>query len=139
MSDGGVPLRLDHCVIASSDLARSDAFYAKVLGARIERSRDDFRQYRIGDQLLNIHGPGLAGSVSADLLAAIPVRPGNSDLCFEWVGDATALADHLAQCGVEITVGPVERTGARGAGISVYCRDPDGSLLEFIVYPPGQP
>ena len=29
---------------------------------------------------------------------------------------------------------PVRRNGARGAGTSVYFRDPDGSLLEFIVY-----
>jgi catechol 2,3-dioxygenase-like lactoylglutathione lyase family enzyme len=29
---------------------------------------------------------------------------------------------------------PVPRFGARGRGISVYFRDPDGSLLEFISY-----
>jgi catechol 2,3-dioxygenase-like lactoylglutathione lyase family enzyme len=28
----------------------------------------------------------------------------------------------------------VPRTGSRGAGTSVYFRDPDGSLLEFISY-----
>jgi catechol 2,3-dioxygenase-like lactoylglutathione lyase family enzyme len=28
----------------------------------------------------------------------------------------------------------VERHGARGTGMSVYFRDPDGSLLEFISY-----
>ncbi len=134
----GVNLRLDHVVIASSDLARSDAFYAQVLGARIERRRDNFRQYRIADQLLNVHGPGLAETVCPDLLATRPVTPGNSDLCFEWIGEATALTDHLARCGVAITVGPIERTGARGVGTSVYCRDPDGTLLEFIVYPSSQ-
>ena len=35
---------------------------------------------------------------------------------------------------MEIEEGPVERHGARGAGVSVYFRDPDGSLLEFISY-----
>jgi catechol 2,3-dioxygenase-like lactoylglutathione lyase family enzyme len=30
--------------------------------------------------------------------------------------------------------GPVERQGANGTGSSVYFRDPDGSLLEFISY-----
>jgi catechol 2,3-dioxygenase-like lactoylglutathione lyase family enzyme len=30
--------------------------------------------------------------------------------------------------------GPVPRNGTRGAGRSVYFRDPDGSLLEFISY-----
>jgi catechol 2,3-dioxygenase-like lactoylglutathione lyase family enzyme len=28
------------------------------------------------------------------------------------------------------------RFGAKGAGTSVYFRDPDGSLLEFISYQP---
>jgi catechol 2,3-dioxygenase-like lactoylglutathione lyase family enzyme len=35
---------------------------------------------------------------------------------------------------VEVELGPVERTGARGTGTSVYFRDPDGSLLELISY-----
>jgi catechol 2,3-dioxygenase-like lactoylglutathione lyase family enzyme len=37
-------------------------------------------------------------------------------------------------CGVAVELGPVERSGARGTGRSVYSRDPDGSLLEFIAY-----
>jgi catechol 2,3-dioxygenase-like lactoylglutathione lyase family enzyme len=35
---------------------------------------------------------------------------------------------------VPVETGPVERLGAGGAGTSVYFRDPDGSLLEFISY-----
>jgi catechol 2,3-dioxygenase-like lactoylglutathione lyase family enzyme len=34
--------------------------------------------------------------------------------------------------GVEVELGPVARFAAQGAGTSVYFRDPDGSLLEFI-------
>jgi catechol 2,3-dioxygenase-like lactoylglutathione lyase family enzyme len=41
---------------------------------------------------------------------------------------------HLERCGVPIELGPTRRHGARGAGTSVYFRDPDGSLLEFISY-----
>jgi catechol 2,3-dioxygenase-like lactoylglutathione lyase family enzyme len=41
---------------------------------------------------------------------------------------------HLGEHGVEIESGPVERFGARGQGDSVYFRDPDGSLFEFISY-----
>jgi len=35
---------------------------------------------------------------------------------------------------VTVETGPVPRFGARGSGVSVYFRDPHGSLLEFISY-----
>ena len=60
--------------------------------------------------------------------------PGGSDLCFEWPGPIQGAREHLERHGVEIESGPVERRGAGGAGTSVYFRDPDGSLLEFISY-----
>ena len=104
-----------------SDFAALDSSWQRLVGpsgrpassyrrAYIERPRDNFRQYRIGDQLLNVHGPGLAETVSPDILAAQPVVPGNSDLCFEWLEEASALADHLARHDVAIMVGPVART-----------------------------
>jgi catechol 2,3-dioxygenase-like lactoylglutathione lyase family enzyme len=40
----------------------------------------------------------------------------------------------LGTAGIEVETGPVTRLGVRGEGISVYFRDPDGSLLEFISY-----
>ena len=122
-------LRLDHCVIAVSVWARSNAFYRDVLGAEIVRRGDGYA-YRFGDQQLNVHGPGMEASI----VAADPVRPGNSDLCFVWPGTAGEAVTHLRACGVEIELGPVERPGALGTGHSVYFRDPDGSLLELISY-----
>lgn len=59
---------------------------------------------------------------------------GNSDLCFEWEGQIDDAVEHLKHHGVEIEFGPAERNGARGRGTSVYFRDPDGSLMEFISY-----
>ena len=47
---------------------------------------------------------------------------------------STVLGAHLGACGVVVELGPVPRTGAQGAGTSVYFRDPDGSLLELISY-----
>jgi catechol 2,3-dioxygenase-like lactoylglutathione lyase family enzyme len=41
---------------------------------------------------------------------------------------------HLKACEVPVELGPVERAGAKDRGTSVYFRDPDGSLLEFISY-----
>ncbi|MES2272250.1 MAG: VOC family protein [Pseudomonadota bacterium] len=132
--DKKLPIALDHCVIASSDVERSDAFYRMVFGAAIEAPMANFRQYRIGDVMLSVHGPGLAAMAPPELLATLPVQPGGSDLCFRWTGTAAALDQHLRDCGIEIIFGPIERTAALGAGTSRYFRDPDGSLLEFILY-----
>lgn len=125
-------ITLDHCVIAVSDRARSDEFYARVLGAEVIRPVDNFRYYRFGGQQLNVHAPDI--EIDPRLLARVPVAAGNSDLCFEWHGPIGGAAEHLARCGVEIEMGPMRTAGARGPGVSVYFRDPDGSLLEFISY-----
>jgi catechol 2,3-dioxygenase-like lactoylglutathione lyase family enzyme len=124
-----LPVSLDHSVVHVSDWTRSNAFYEEVVGAELV-PRGDGWSYRFGAQQLNVHGPG----VDAKPLARIPVAPGGSDLCFAWDGTIEAAAEHLERCGVPIELGPIERFGARGAGRSVYFRDPDGSLLEFISY-----
>jgi len=67
-------------------------------------------------------------------VAKLPVQPGNSDLCFVWDGPIGAAVEHLERHGVPVEEGPARRFGAGGDGTSVYFRDPDGSLLEFISY-----
>lgn len=124
------PVELDHCVIHVSDWERSNAFYRDVLGAELVDRGHGTWAYRLGDQQLNVHGPG----VEAHPLARVPVAPGNSDLCFLWPATIQSAVAHLQEHGVDIEEGPAERHGARGRGQSVYFRDPDGSLLELIVY-----
>jgi catechol 2,3-dioxygenase-like lactoylglutathione lyase family enzyme len=123
-------MQLDHVVIAVSDWERSNAFYRDVLGAEVVELPYGRYAYRFGHQQLNVHGPG----TTPQPRAADPVRPGNSDLCFVWDGEADEAVEHLAAHGVEVELGPVARTGAQGDGTSVYFRDPDGSLLELISY-----
>jgi catechol 2,3-dioxygenase-like lactoylglutathione lyase family enzyme len=118
-------------VIAVSDWDRSIAFYRDVLGAEVVDHPGGRVAFRFGSQQLNVHGPGLdVGS----LVARPPVTPGGSDLCFVWPGSQDTLAEHLAEHGVAVEQGPVIRYGGAGTGTSIYFRDPDGSLLEFIVY-----
>ncbi len=124
-----VRVKLDHCVIHVSDWARSNAFYRDVLGAELVPAGRRWA-YRFGGERLNVHSPG----VVADPVARKPVPPGGSDLCFEWPGPIHDAGEHLKHHGVEIELGPVGRSGARGPGTSVYFRDPDGSLLELISY-----
>ncbi len=122
-------VKLDHCVIHVSDWERSTAFYRDVLGATpVPHGRGYV--YRFGDVQLNCHRPDQIGQPRAKL----PVMPGGSDLCFVWPGSVDEAAAHLQEHGVAIELGPVERFGAKGRGTSLYFRDPDGSLLEFICY-----
>jgi catechol 2,3-dioxygenase-like lactoylglutathione lyase family enzyme len=125
-------MQLDHCVVAVSDWERSNRFYRDVLGAEIVELEQGRYAYRLGEQQLNVHGPGSTPHPRA----ADPVRPGNSDLCFRWPGPIDGAQEHLAVHEVAVEEGPVERLGVRGRGRSVYFRDPDGSLLELISYEP---
>ena len=124
-----LPTRLDHCVIHVSDWQRSNKFYVEVLGAELV-SRPVGFAYRFGGKQLNVHGPG----VTPAEVARLPVKPGNSDLCFEWQGPIADAIVHLQKHGILIERGPLQRFGAKGPGTSVYFRDPDGSLMEFMSY-----
>jgi catechol 2,3-dioxygenase-like lactoylglutathione lyase family enzyme len=122
-------IAIDHFVIHVSDWERSNAFYKNVLGAEIVPRGNGFA-YRFGNVQINCHGPGQAGYP----VARLPVMPGNSDFCVNWPGGVEGARAHLAAHDVSIELGPVDRVGAKGAGTSIYFRDPDGSLLEFICY-----
>jgi len=121
-------VELDHFVIAVSDWMRSNDFYARVLGAQIVPRGEGFA-YRLDNVQMNVHGPG----VEATPRARVSVVAGGSDLCFRFDGTIEEARAHLQKCGVAIELGPAARSGFAGVGQSLYFRDPDGSLLEFLV------
>ena len=124
-----LPIKLDHCVIHVSNWEHSNAFYRDVMGANLVKVGSGW-SYRFGETQLNCHGPEVQGTP----MAKLPVMPGGSDLCFIWPGTIQTAIAHLEKHNVQVEVGPVPRFGSRGQGTSVYFRDPDGSLMEFISY-----
>ena len=127
MSD--LPVSLDHCVIHVSDWETARDFYTRVMGAEAVPV-DAGYVFRWQDRQLNCQGP----DKFAEPKARLPVQPGNSDLCFCWKGPIADAQRHLSEQGIEIEMGPVQRFGGQGVGTSLYFRDPDGSLMEFIGY-----
>ncbi len=90
-----------------------------------------------GNNKINFHRPALWQS-EAFALRASSAKPPCGDFCFVWEGSADALTTALGRAGAEVILGPVERQGGRDGGTakgaSRYVRDPDGNLLEFIIY-----
>ena len=71
--------------------------------------------------------------MSSNPRPCIPCR-GALDLCFIASVPLAQVQQHLAEHGVAIECGPVQRTGARGPILSVYVRDPDHNLIEISEY-----
>ena len=92
-----------------------------------------------GDQKINFHRPTHWQDPSFTNRAP-EARPPCGDFCVVWEGSPESLIAMLEGAGVEVTVGPVERQGGRRggsvSGTSRYVRDPDGNLVEFIIYAP---
>ncbi len=128
--------RFDHIVLNVADVEASAAWYVRVLG--MEREEFDSRTgtrvaLKFGRQKINLRPMGT--DTVAWFTGANPA-PGSDDLCFVTTQPAAEVVAHFAAVGVTPEVGPVERTGALGVMTSVYCRDPDGNLVEVATYAP---
>ena len=129
----------DHVALPAENPEALIAFYG-ALGFRVpdleqwRRARVPFFSVHFGANKINFHAPELWRERGFDLRGPTAL-PGCGDLCFVWSGASQDLAERLAAAGAEIEEGPVERDGARGTGTSVYVRDPDRNLVEFIIYP----
>ncbi|MCX5568816.1 VOC family protein [Kaistia nematophila] len=118
--------RLDHLVLTVADIASTCAFYEKALGMTVETFDTGRVALRFGRQKINLHLAGHEFEPKARLATA-----GSADLCFLTSTPLEDVEAHLARAGVAVEVGPVSRTGAMGAILSVYVRDPDGNLIEI--------
>jgi catechol 2,3-dioxygenase-like lactoylglutathione lyase family enzyme len=127
---------LDHLVINVADVERSAEWYSKVLGMEIKvfdpgQGRTPRTSLHFGDQKINVR-PRDADKV--EWFTADHETAGSDDLCFLTSASPADVVAHLKTCGVAIEEGPAAKQGARGTLRSVYCRDPDGSLIEISSY-----
>jgi catechol 2,3-dioxygenase-like lactoylglutathione lyase family enzyme len=133
--------RLDHLVLNVRDVEVSAAWYGRVLGMEREdfdpgRGKPRRTALKFGRQKINLR-PVDAGI--DDWFTAAHPAAGVADLCFITAEGPVRVVAHLNSCGVAVEEGPVRRQGALGPIHSVYCRDPDGSLIEIASYPAPAP
>ena len=127
---------IDHIVINVSDVARSAGWYAKILGMEIRvfdpgDGKSPRTSLVFGSQKINVR-PKHADKV--EWFTADHETAGSDDLCFLTSSTPEEVVAHLEANGVAIEEGPTRKHGARGTLLSVYCRDPDGSLIEISSY-----
>ena len=122
----------DHVALPMQNSEAMMAFY-RGLGCDVSENPNICSVY-IGDQMINFHRPALWQSQTFTLRAPA-AKPPSGDLCFVWDGTAESLKTMLDRAGAKVIEGPVARQGGRKrASSSVYVRDPDGNLLEFMIY-----
>lgn len=128
----------DHIAMPTADAERLIAFYQR-LGFAI----NDLAAWRagevgifsiqVGDSKINVHPEGYTATLRGPTAV-----PGCADLCFVWDGTAEECQQMLVDAGVEVIRGPGPRKGARAGGglpaVSLYARDPDQNLLEWMIY-----
>ena len=122
----------DHVALPMQNTEAMVTFY-RSLGFRTSETANAVSVY-IGDQMINFHRPTHWQDVTFTLRAP-EAKPPCGDLCFVWDGTAASLKRMLDRAGAKVVEGPVDRQGGRRkTGSSVYVRDPDGNLLEFMIY-----
>ena len=134
----------DHVAIPTAQPEKMLRFY-RALGFAAPSPEDwhaqdvPFFSIQFGENKINVHAPALWRSPALTLRGPT-AQPGCGDFCFVWSGTLAELKSGLQRAGASIEEGPVERIGGRDGGrargTSLYTRDPDHNLLEFIVYGP---
>ena len=129
---------IDHVAMPTANAERLIEFYKK-LGFEINDETEwragtaNIFSIQIGESKINVHPE----RYMANLRGPTAV-PGCMDMCFVWNGTVGECQAMLAEAGVEVVQGPVPRKGARQRGaapsLSFYARDPDGNLLEWMIY-----
>ena len=129
-------ISIDHIAMPTANAEKLIEFY-KRLGFAIN-DEDEWRagdanifSIQVGDSKINVHPEGYTASLRGPTAV-----PGCADICFVWNGTAEGCETMLREADVQIIAGPGPRRGAlknRNA-VSIYARDPDQNLLEWMIY-----
>ena len=126
---------LDHLVINVKDVDAAATWYERVLGMKrvVTEPRPGrfVTSMHFGRQKINLR-PETA--TQKQWFTGRQVAPGSDDICFLTKSTPQQVADHFRSSGVAIEEGPADKNGALGTIVSVYCRDPDGNLIEVSSY-----
>lgn len=132
--EGGVS-SFDHVAVPMQNTEAMIAFY-RTLGLHVMETAGRVSVH-FGDQKINFHRPASWQRATPASLRAPAATPPCGDFCFVWEGSEESLEAALARTGAEI-IGSGLRDGGRALGtvrgMSRYVRDPDGNLLEFMIY-----
>ncbi|MBC7802185.1 MAG: VOC family protein [Gemmatimonadaceae bacterium] len=124
--------RLDHLVLNCADIELTASWYQRVLGMEREEFAEGRRTaLKFGGQKINLRPHD---SDTRTWMTGVNSKPGGADLCFVTAVGPEDVVEHLHSCGIAIVAGPVAKEGALGTIQSVYCRDPDGNLIELSSY-----
>ena len=120
---------LDHLVLTVAEIEATCNFYQHVLNFEVIEFGENRKALKFGSQKINLHQTGH----EFEPKAAFPTQ-GSADLCFISYTPIEHIIQQLKQLHIDIEQGPIQRTGAMGAILSVYIRDPDHNLIEISNY-----
>jgi catechol 2,3-dioxygenase-like lactoylglutathione lyase family enzyme len=123
--------RLDHIVLNCKDVEITASWYQRVLGMEREEFGENRTALKFGGQKLNLRP---CDADTRSWITGVNADPGAVDACFITAVGPEDVVEHLHDCRVAVESGPSSKTGALGLMQSVYCRDPDGNLIEISSY-----
>ena len=127
-----IPLKvaeLDHVVLRSREQERALDFYTRILGLKEERriAQIGLIQLRAGRSMIDLvpaSDPRVETALNVDhVCIGVEAR------------DLNEVARYLRELSVEVIGEPAMRYGARGQGLSIYVRDPEGNVVELKQMP----
>ena len=121
---------IDHIVLNCKDVEYTANWYERVLRLKREVFGPESRiALKFGNQKINLRPIGAKNWITSK-----NESEGSVDICFITGEDLSLVKARIEDAGVEIIQVPVENIGSLGSMMSIYFRDPEGSLLEISSY-----